>query len=98
MKTFISAMAAGLLLSPWTVSAGSATEAAISRDLITPAQYPVEAAPNRLDFYDLKRELAREAEHRRIRTRLGDPDRGCQTVVVGGRGDAVTPAVVIVCR
>ena len=36
---------------------------------------------SRLDRSDLAHERAREAEHTRIRTRLGDPDRVCQTVV-----------------
>jgi hypothetical protein len=54
---------------------------------------------SRLDRYDLAHERAREAEHTRIRTRLGDPDRVCQTVVVDGIGEISAPGVVvIVCR
>jgi hypothetical protein len=54
---------------------------------------------SRLDRYDLAHERAREAEHTRIRTRLGDPDRVCQTVMVDGSEQINAPgAVVIVCR
>jgi hypothetical protein len=52
---------------------------------------------NRLDRYDLAHERAREAEHTRIRTRLGDPDRVCQTVAVDGSGEINPGLVVIVC-
>jgi hypothetical protein len=55
---------------------------------------------SRLDRYDLSREFAREAEHRRIRTRLGDPDLGCRAALMD-RVEIVTPGagvVVIVCR
>jgi hypothetical protein len=52
---------------------------------------------SRLDRSDLAHERAREAEHTRIRTRLGDPDRVCQTVVVDGEISA-PGVVVIVCR
>jgi hypothetical protein len=54
---------------------------------------------SRLDRSDLAHERAREAEHTRIRTRLGDPDRVCQTVVVDGSREINAPGVVvIVCR
>ena len=54
---------------------------------------------SRLDRSDLAHERAREAEHTRIRTRLGDPDRVCQTVIVDGSGEINAPGVVvIVCR
>src|ERR1700687_2467094 len=55
---------------------------------------------SRLDRYDLAREFAREAEHRRIRPRLGDPDFGCRAALMD-RVEIVTPGagvVVIVCR
>ena len=39
---------------------------------------------SRLDRSDLAHEFAREVEHARIRTRLGDPDRVCQAAVVDG--------------
>jgi hypothetical protein len=53
---------------------------------------------SRLDRYDLAHERAREAEHTRIRTRLGDPDRVCQTVVVDGSEMNGPGVVVVVCR
>jgi hypothetical protein len=54
---------------------------------------------SRLDRYDLAHERAREAEHTRIRTRLGDPDRVCQAVVLDGSREINAPGVVvIVCR
>ncbi len=61
-------------------------------------------APNRLDVYDMRRELAREAEHQRIRTRLGDPGRWCQPVASGRQDDfgmaypGSPGMLVIVCR
>jgi hypothetical protein len=54
---------------------------------------------SRLDRSDLAHERAREAEHTRIRARLGDPDRVCQAVVVDGSREINAPGVVvIVCR
>ncbi len=54
---------------------------------------------SRLDRSDLANERAREAEHTRIRTRLGDPDRVCRTVVDYGIGAMSGPGVVVVvCR
>jgi hypothetical protein len=53
---------------------------------------------SRLDRYDLTHERAREAEHTRIRTRLGDPDRVCQAVAVDGSEIDAPGVVVIVCR
>jgi hypothetical protein len=54
---------------------------------------------SRLDRDDLAHERAREAEHSRIRTRLGDPDRVCQTAVADGSREINAPAVlVIICR
>jgi hypothetical protein len=53
---------------------------------------------SRLDRSDLAHERAREAEHTRIRTRLGDPDRVCQTVVVDGSEMNGPGVVVVVCR
>jgi hypothetical protein len=52
---------------------------------------------NRLDRDDLARERAREAEHRRIRTRLGDPGRACQAMAAEGR--SLSPDLfVVICR
>jgi hypothetical protein len=95
MKTFVLAIATTLCVG---VSPGLAAETAIPHDP-TLAEYQRGFAPNRLDVYDLKRELAREAEHRRIHTRLGDPGRFCQPVAVGEEPAAPSPGLlVIVCR
>jgi hypothetical protein len=98
MKAFIPAIAATFCL---TMSPGFAADTSVSRDFITLAEYQGTYPLNRLDLDDLQRERAREAEHRRIRTRLGDPGRGCRTVAVGGQEDERAPSpglLVIVCR
>jgi hypothetical protein len=83
---------------------GFAADAAIPGDFVTPAEFQRGVAPNRLDVYDMRRELAREAEHQRIRTRLGDPGRFCQPVATGRQGDfgmaypGSQGMLVIVCR
>jgi hypothetical protein len=95
MKALVSVLAAGFCLSMWAVSPARAG------DIPALGQYPLGAAPNRLDIYDLRREYAREAEHRRIRTRLGDPDLGCRPSLMDRQVEIVTPGagvVVIVCR
>jgi hypothetical protein len=52
---------------------------------------------NRLDRDDLAREIARELEHRRIRTRLGDPVQACAALAAEGR--ALSPdLLVVICR
>jgi hypothetical protein len=73
-------------------STGFAADAAILQDF-APVEFRGGVAPNRLDIYDLRRELAREAEHDRIRTRLGDPFRWCRPGGVPGRS-----GLLIVCR
>jgi hypothetical protein len=85
-------------------SPGFAADGAFPRGSVVPAEFQRDFAPNRLDVYDMRRELAREAEHQRIRTRLGDPGRWCQPVA-GGRQDDFGMAypgssglLVIVCR
>ncbi len=95
MKLTIPAVAAALAAA---ASPGLAADADGFADMVTLAEFQRSIAPNRLDLYDGRRELAREAEHRRIRTRLGDP--GCQTVAVDNRyGYGSQPAlVVVVCR
>jgi hypothetical protein len=68
-------------------SPGFAADAALPRGFVAPAEFQGGFAPNRLDVYDMRRELAREAEHQRIRTRLGDPGRWCQPVASGRQDD-----------
>ena len=99
------ALAAVLLAAAILVTApGFAADAAIRRDFAAPAEFRGSFAPNRLDVYDLRRELAREAEHQRIRARLGDPGRWCQPVATGRQDDfgmaypGSPGMLVIVCR
>jgi hypothetical protein len=76
-----------------------AADAAIPRDFATPFEGGF--APNRLDIYDLRRELAREAEHDRIRTRLGDPIRWCRPAAQNENFGMIYPGpsgLLIVCR
>jgi hypothetical protein len=73
-------------------STGFAADAPIP-GYLAPVEFQGGYAPNRLDIYDLRRELAREAEHDRIRTRLGDPIRWCRPGGAPG-----LPGLPIVCR
>src|ERR1700674_3310845 len=101
MKTFASVIAAAFCLAvlPLAVSPAVA-EYLFYRNSSVLADHQQFGVPlSRLDRDDLAHERAREAEHTRIRTRLGDPDRVCQTVVVDGSGEINAPGVVvIVCR
>jgi len=92
-------VSAGVVTFAATVSPGCAADAGAFGHRITVAEFQGSFAPNRLDVYDYRRELARDAEHRRIRTRLGDP--GCQTIAADNRYDdrGLRPALVVVtCR
>jgi hypothetical protein len=84
--------AATLVAALLAASTGFAADAAIPQGF-APVDFQGSFAPNRLDVYDLRREMAREAEHDRIRTRLGDPVRWCGPGSVPGH-----PGLVIVCR
>jgi hypothetical protein len=82
-------------------SPGFAAEFAIPSDFATPPEFQGRAAPNRLDVYDMRREFAREVEHDRIRTRLGDPIRWCRPAGLRddfGAPNSGPPGVLIVCR
>jgi hypothetical protein len=70
---------------------GFAADVAIPRNFGVPAEFQGGFAPNRLDVYDLRRELAREAEHQRIHTRLGDPGPWCRPVATGRQEDLAYP-------
>jgi peptidoglycan/LPS O-acetylase OafA/YrhL len=80
---------AGVILA---ASPGFAADVAIPRNFVAP-EFQGGVAPNRLDVYDLRREMARDAEHDRIHTRLGDPVRWCRPAGVPGQ-----PGLVIACR
>jgi hypothetical protein len=82
-------------------SPGFAADVAIPPNFVAP-EFQGGVAPNRLDVYDLRREMAREAEHLRIHTRLGDPGRWCQPVATGRQDGMAYPGspgmLVVVCR
>jgi hypothetical protein len=83
----------------FSTSPGFTADAAVPLNFAAPAEFEASVVPNRLDIYDFRRELAREAEHDRIRTRLGDPIRWCRPA--GLRDDFGMPysgPPLIVCR
>ena len=96
MKTFASVIAAAVWVgvSLFAVSPAVA-EYLFYRNSSVLADHQRFGVPlSRLDRNDLAHEFAREVEHARIRTRLGDPDHVCHAAVVDGTLDVV----VIVCR
>jgi hypothetical protein len=101
MKTFASVFAAAfcLAVSPLSVSPAVA-EYLFYRNSSVLADHQQFGVPlSRLDRDDLAHERAREIEHTRIRARLGDPDRVCQTAVVDASQEInARGVVVIVCR
>ena len=102
MKTFSSMIAIAFCLaaSPFSVSPADAEYLFYRNSSVLDDHWEFRAPLSRLDRYDLAREHAREAEHRRIRNRLGDPDLGCRTALMD-RVEIVRPGagvVVIVCR
>jgi hypothetical protein len=66
-------------------SPGFAADVAIPPSFVAP-EFQGGVAPNRLDVYDLRREMAREAEHQRIHIRLGDPGPWCRPVAISRPG------------
>jgi hypothetical protein len=102
MKTFVSVIAIAFCLaaSPFAVSPAAAEYLFYRNSSVLEDHWDFGTPVSRLDRYDLARELAREAEHRRIRTRLGDPDLGCRAALMD-RVEIVRPGagvVVTVCR
>ena len=100
MKTFASVIAAAFCLAVSTLAVSpTAAEYLFYRNSSVLDDHQQFGVPlSRLDRNDLAHERAREAEHTRIRTRLGDPDRVCQTVVVDGSEMNGPGVVVVVCR
>jgi hypothetical protein len=99
MKAFASVIAAASCLAASALAVSpAAAEYLFDRNYSVLDDHQDFGVPlNRLDRDDLAREFAREAEHRRIRTRLGDPGRACQVVAAEGR--ALSPdLLVVVCR
>jgi hypothetical protein len=101
MKTFASVIAVAfcLAVSPLAVSPAVAEYLFYRNSSVLDDHQQFGVPLSRLDRNDLAHERAREAEHTRIRTRLGDPDRVCQAVVLDGSREINAPGVVvIVCR
>jgi hypothetical protein len=101
MKTFASVIAAAfcLAVSPLSVSPAVAEYLFYRNSSVLDDHQQFGVPLSRLDRNDLAHERAREIEHTRIRTRLGDPDRVCQTAVVDGSRELnARGVVVIVCR
>jgi hypothetical protein len=99
MKTLASVIAATFCLaaSPLAVSPAAAEYLFYRNSSVLDAHREFGVPLNRLDRDDLARERAREAEHQRIRMRLGDPERICQAMAVGGR--LLSPdLLVVLCR
>jgi hypothetical protein len=86
MKTFASVIASAfcLAVSPLAVSPAVAEYLFYRNSSVLDDHQQFGVPLSRLDRNDLAHERAREAEHTRIRTRLGDPDRVCRAVVVDG--------------
>ena len=101
MKIFASVIATAfaLVVSPLAVSPVVAEYLFYRNSSVLDDHQQFGVPLSRLDRDDLAHERAREIEHTRIRTRLGDPDRVCQAVVVDGSREINAPGVVvIVCR
>jgi hypothetical protein len=100
MKTFVSVIAAAVCLaaSPLAVSPAVAEYLFYRNSSVLADHWQFGVPLSRLDRNDLAHERARAAEHTRIRTRLGDPDRVCQAVVDGSREISAPGVIVIVCR
>jgi hypothetical protein len=77
--------AAALVAVVLAASPGFAADVAIPPNFVA-REFQGGVAPNRLDVYDLRREMAREAEHRRIHIRLGDPGPWCLPVAISRPG------------
>ena len=98
MKTLASVFAAAfwLAVSPLSVSPAVAEYLFYRNSSVLDDHQQFGVPLSRLDRSDLAHERAREAEHTRIRTRLGDPDRVCQAVVVDGSREINAPGVVVI--
>jgi hypothetical protein len=99
MKIFACVIAAAscLAASPLAVSPAAAEYLFYRNSSVLDAHREFGVPFNRLDRDDLARERAREAEHQRIRTRLGDPGRACQAMAVEGRVPS-PDLLVVICR
>jgi hypothetical protein len=99
MKTLAFVIAATFCLaaSPLAISPAAAEYLFYRNSSVLDAHRQFGVPLNRLDRDDLAREIARELEHRRIRTRLGDPGQACAALAAEGR--ALSPdLLVVICR
>ena len=99
MKTLACVIAAALCLaaSPLAVRPAAAEYLFYRNSSVLDVHREFRVPLNRLVRYDLGRERAHEAEHERIRTRLGDPAPACLATAVQGR--ALSPdLLVVVCQ
>ena len=99
MKTLAILVAAGFCLaaSPFAVPPAAAEYLFYRNSSVLDAHREFGVPLNRLDRDDLARERAREAEHRRIRTRLGDSGQACEAMAFEGR--TLSPdLVVVICQ
>jgi hypothetical protein len=96
MKTLALLVAAGFCLaaSPFAVPPAAAEYLFYRNSSVLDAHREFGVPLNRLDRDDLARERAREAEHRRIRTRLGDPGQACEAMAFEGR--TLSPDLLVV--
>jgi hypothetical protein len=95
----MSAAALALVVLPLAVSPAAAEYLFYRNYSVLDDHWEFGVPLNRLDRSDLAHERAREAEDTRIRTRLGDPDRVCRTMVDYATGAMSGPGVVVVvCR
>jgi hypothetical protein len=99
MKTLAILVAVGFCLaaSPFAVRPAAAEYLFYRNSSVLDGHREFGVPLNRLDRDDLARERAREAEHWRIRTRLGDPAPACQAMAVEGR--RLSPdLLVVICQ
>ena len=91
------AAASCLAASPLAVSPAAAEYLFYRNSSVLDVHRQFRVPLNRLDRDDLARERAREAEHQRIRTRLGDPERLCEAMAA--HGGALSPdLLVVICQ
>ncbi len=99
MKTFSSVIAAAFCLaaSPLAVSPAAAEYLFYRNYSVLDDHMEFGVPLSRLDRDDLARERAREWEHQRIHTRLGDPRRACRAMAA--EGSTLSPdLLVVICR
>ena len=99
MKAFacVTATAFCLVASPTAISPAAAEYLFYRDSSVLDVHRDFRVPLNRLDRDDLARERAREWEHERIRTRLGDPAPACRAMALEGRMPS-PDMLVVICR